>query len=73
MAGGQRIDDHSSWVGKGSKGVVFPSGAKMKSESSAEGAGAENDYEDTTEKVKAQQMAGVGKIKGRPMKPLYRN
>ena len=72
-SGGRRIDDHSSWMGKGSNGSVFPMGAKVKNESSAEGAGSEMDYEDTTEKVKAQQVAGVGKIKGRPMKPLYRN
>ena len=73
MAGGQRIDDHKSWMGAPGKNMVLPMGAKTKVEMSAEGAGAENDYEDTTEKVKAQQMAGVAKIKARPMKPLYRN
>ncbi len=72
-SGGQRIDDHSFWAGKAGKDMVMPQGVHTKSESSAEGAGSELDYEDTTEKVKAQQMAGVAKIKGRPMKPLYRN
>jgi len=72
-SGGQRIDDHSFWAGKAGKDMVMPQGVHTKTESSAEGAGSEADYEDTTEKVKAQQMAGVGKIKGRPMKPLYRN
>lgn len=72
-SGGQRIDDHSSWIGKPGKDMVLPQGVHTKSESSAEGAGSEMDYEDTTEKLKAQQMAGVGKIKAHPMKPLYRN
>ncbi len=73
MAGGQRINDHGFWAGKGGKSSVLAEGVHFKAESSAEGAGHEADYEDTTEKVKAQQMAGVGKIKGRPMAPLYRN
>ena len=72
-SGGQRIDDHSFWAGRGEKGSVFPMGPKVKNESSAEGAGSEMDYEDTTEKIRAQQMAGVKKIKEHPMKPLYRN
>jgi len=74
MAGGQKIDDHSFWAGSKGKSSVFPDGPhKSKMESSAEGAGAENDYEDTTEKIRSQQVEGVDKIKARPMKPLYRN
>lgn len=72
-SGGRRIDDHKFWAGGPGKDMVMPQGAHTKSESSAEGAGSEMDYEDSTEKVKAQQNAGVAKIKGRPMKPLYRN
>ena len=72
-SGGQRIDDHSFWAGGSSKESPMPMNSKMKQETSAEGAGSEMDYEDTTEKLKAQQMAGVGKIKAHPMKPLYRN
>jgi len=72
-SGGQRIDDHSFWAGGRSKGSVFPEGAKVKHESSAEGAGSEMDYEDTTEKLKAQQMKGVAQAKAYPQKPLYRN
>lgn len=72
-SGGQRIDDHSFWAGKGANGSVFPMGAKVKNESSAEGAGSELDYEDTTEKIKAQQMKGVSQAKAHPMKPLHRN
>jgi hypothetical protein len=72
-SGGQRIDDHSFWAGGPGKDMVMPQGAHTKNESSAEGAGSEMDYEDTTEKVKAQQVEGVKQIKSRPMKPLYRN
>lgn len=60
---GRKINDHSSWVGKGSNGVVFPAGAKMKQESSAEGAGAVGKYEDTTETIKSQQEMGAKKIR----------
>jgi hypothetical protein len=71
--GGQKIDDHSSWMGKGANGSVFPMGAKVKNESSAEGAGAVSKYEDTTETIKSQQQMGIGKIKAHPMKPGHRN
>lgn len=69
---GRRIDDHSSWVGKGSKGSVFPEGVKVKNESSAEGAGSLSKYEDTTETIKSQQQMGISKVKSHPMKPGYR-
>jgi hypothetical protein len=72
-SGGRRIDDHSFWAGKAGKNMVMPQGVHTKAESSAVGAGSEMDYEDTTEKVKAQQVAGVGKVKSHPMKPLHRN
>lgn len=74
MMAGQRIDDHQSWVGAAQKGYVLPDGPhKVKAESSAEGAGEVNRYEDTTEAVKAQQMESKKQIKARPMKPNYRN
>jgi hypothetical protein len=73
MAKGQKIDDHSSWIGKAGKDMVMPQGVHTKSYTSAEGAGAENDYEDTTEMIKEQQMKGVGKAKSHPLKPTYRN
>lgn len=73
MSGGQRIDDHKFWAGGAGKDMVMPQGVHTKRESSAVGAGSEMDYEDTTEKLKAQQVAGVGKAKAHPMKPLYRN
>lgn len=73
MAGGQKINDHSFWAGGRSKESVFPMNSKMKQYSSAEGAGAEMDYEDTTEKIKSQQQMGVAKAKSHQTKPGYRN
>lgn len=70
---GRRIDDHSSWMGKGANGSVFPMGAKVKNESSAEGAGSVSKYEDTTETIKSQQQMGISKAKSHPMKPGHRN
>jgi hypothetical protein len=72
-SGGQRIDDHSFWAGGKSKESPMPMNSKMKQFSSAEGAGSEMDYEDTTEKIKSQQEMGVKKLKGYPQKPGYRN
>ena len=72
-SGGQRIDDHSSWAGSASKESPLPMNSKMKQYNSAEGAGSEMDYEDSSEKIKSQQMAGVAKVKANPMKPMYRN
>jgi len=74
-SGGQRIDDHSFWAGKGGKDSVFPDGPhKTKDESSAEGAGSVTKYEDTTEAIRAGQVEGAKKIKAHPMKqPNYRN
>lgn len=72
MSGGQRIDDHGFWAGGKSKGSVFPEGVHTKNESSAEGVGAVMDYEDTTEKIKSQQVMGGKKVKGHPMKPGHR-
>jgi len=74
MAGGQRIDDHSSWMGKGGKHSVLPAESKTKSlEEMVPGAGALMDYEDTAEKIHAQQEKGVSKIKSHPTKPGFRN
>jgi hypothetical protein len=70
---GRKINDHSSWVGKGSNGSVFPMGAKVNNESSAEGAGSVMKYEDTTEAIKATQVESVKQLKSKPMKqPGYR-
>ncbi len=75
MSGGQKINDHSFWAGgRGKSGSVLPDGgAKTKMESSAEGDGDLAKYGDTTEAIKAQQVAGVGKAKSHAMKSGYRN
>jgi hypothetical protein len=70
---GQKINDHGFWAGGKSAGSVFPMGVKHKMESSAEGAGAEGMYEDTTEAIKKQQSMGSAKAKSHGMKPAYRN
>lgn len=70
---GRMIKDHSSWIGKGSDGMVMPAGAKMKHESSAGGAGELSKYEDTTEAIRSQQEQGQKKLKGHSQKPSYRN
>lgn len=74
-SGGQRIDDHSFWAGKGSEGHVFPDGPhKVKVESSADGAGSLPKYEDTTERIKASQVEGEKKVKAHQGRlPQYRN
>lgn len=74
-SGGQRIDDHSSWMGGKGSASVFPDGPhKVKMESSAEGAGSLPKYEDTTERIKATQEAQVRKAKAHQGKlPEYRN
>jgi len=74
QSGGQRIDDHSFWAGSKSKDSVFPDGPhKCKEYSSADSAGMELDYEDTTEKIRAQQEMAEKQVKKHPMKPLQRN
>lgn len=73
MSGGKRIDDHSSWMGGASKGSVFPEGAKVKHESSAEGDGHLPKYEDTTEAIHSVQKIAASKSKSHGMKPGYRN
>ena len=74
-SGGQRIDDHSSWMGSKGSASVFPDGPhKVKMESTANGAGAVPKYVDTTEEIKKQQTSGTAKIKGHQGKlPEYRN
>ncbi len=69
---GRKINDHSFWAGGKSSGSVFPMGVKHKMESSANGAGAENDYEDTTEAIKKGQEMGKAKAMAHPMKAGYR-
>ena len=73
MSGGQKINDHGSWAGGKSKDSPLPMGNKTKHFSSAEGAGAMNEYEDTSEKIQSQQEQGIRKAEGHKQKPSYRN
>lgn len=71
MAGGMKITDHNFFAGSGSP--RFPDGPhKTKNYSSSEGVGELSNYEDTTEKIKEQQMLGKKKVQGHPQKPLHR-
>ena len=72
MAGGRKIDDHSSWMGSKSKGSVFPMGAKVKEMKEGDGCGELMSYEDKAENVKAFQDLSVSKAKSLPMKPNFR-
>jgi hypothetical protein len=70
---GQRINDHKSWMGGPGKHMVLPEGAKTKPESSAEGFGSLNHYEDTTEAIRSQQEMNKKKVHGHPQKTGHRN
>lgn len=72
MSGGKRIDDHRFFAGGPSKESPMPMESKMKQERSAEGAGHEVDYQDTTEAIKRVQEEGDRKAKARPLKSGYR-
>jgi len=72
-SGGQRIDNHASWVGARGKNVPLPDGAKMKQISQEEGAGEVMRYEDTQEAIKNVQSESVKQLKDRPLKTGYRN
>lgn len=73
MSGGKRIDDHSFFAGGKSKGSVFPEGIHTKDESSAEGAGELNKYEDTSSAIRASQETSKRKVMAHASKPEYRN
>lgn len=68
---GMKISDRGGYAHT-SEGLM-KSKTHLKSFSSAEGAGAVGKYEDTTEAIKATQMAGEGKMKSHKMKEGYRN
>ena len=71
MSGGKMITDHKFFAGSGSP--RFPKGVHTKDESSAEGFGKLSEYEDTTEKIKAQQEMNKKKVHGHAQKPGHRN
>lgn len=71
--GGRKLNDHSSWVGKGSDGTVFPKGSKVQKVNSEEGAGSLMHYEDNNEAIVKTQGHQVAKLKSHPLKTGYRN
>ena len=71
MSGGMKITDHGDY--KSPKDQPLPVGNKVKHYSSAEGAGHEGYYEDTTEAIKSAQEMGDRKVKSHPMKDGFRN
>ena len=73
MSHERRINDHSSWMGKGNKGSILPAESKTKQEMSASDAGELNFYPDTTDKIKKVQDHGASKANGHKMKDGYRN
>jgi hypothetical protein len=71
MSGGQKINDFGGYPHTSE--MAMKSKNSLKTFTSAEGAGAENEYEDTTEMIKKQQDMGTSKLKGHPLKSGYRN
>jgi hypothetical protein len=71
IMGGMKITDHKFFAGSGSP--RFPKGVHTKDYSSAEGAGAVGEYEDTTEKIKSQQEMGIRKAESHKQKAGHRN
>ena len=67
---GQRINDFGGYPH--TSDMSMKSSNKVKSYSSAQGAGAVGKYEDTSEAIKSAQSAGDGKIKAHKMKDGYR-
>lgn len=70
---GRRIDDHSNWIGKGSKDSVLPKGVHVKQEKDDGMKNHLSAYEDTTEAIERQQEMGIKKMKSHNQKPLHRN
>jgi hypothetical protein len=71
MAGGQKINDFGGYPHTSE--MAMKSKNSLKSFTSAEGAGHESEYEDTTEAIKSAQVAGASKAKAHPLKTGYRN
>lgn len=71
---GRKVEDKSSWIGKGNGTSVFPMGVKSQMRPEVTGAGDLGmKYPDTDEQIVANQKKIVSKINGQPMKEGYRN
>jgi hypothetical protein len=71
MSGGQKIDDFGGYPHTSE--MAMKSKNSLKTFTSAEGAGHESEYEDTTEAIKSAQVAAASKAKAHPLKSGYRN
>lgn len=71
--GAKRIDDHSFWAGGPSKDSVLAEGAKVRSITSAEGAGELDRYEDTEQAIERVQDFTARKVEKERMRDGYRN
>jgi hypothetical protein len=71
MSGGQKIKDFGGYPHTSE--MAMKSKNSLKTFTSAEGAGAENDYEDTTEAIRKSQVENASKAKARPLKSGFRN
>jgi hypothetical protein len=71
MAGGQKINDMGGWPH--TSDMAMKSKNKLKEYHSAEGAGAENEYEDTDAAIKGMQDKNTSKAKAHSTKSGYRN
>lgn len=71
MSGGQKINDMGGYPH--TSDMAMKSKNSVKHYTSAEGAGAEHEYEDTDAAIKKQQEHGVSKAKAHPLKNAYRN
>lgn len=69
--GGQRIDDHSNWIGSTKNGL--PMGCKVKHFDNVDGAGALKNYQDTEQAIKGVQKMSVGKMKAENQPEYERN
>lgn len=66
------MSDRKADMGSGRKGSVFPEQVSVKEMKSGEGVGKMGDYPDKEQDIKREQDGAVGKVKGHPMKPGYR-
>lgn len=71
--GGQRINDHNSWVGKAGEHEVFPTGCKVRKFSSSEGAGDLKNYEQTSEQIEHMQDMSERDVNRQKRKDYRRN
>lgn len=73
MSGGQRINDHSAWMGSSSKDNPLPMNTKEKSYMHGDGVGELSTYEDTAEAIKSQQDANKRQANKNKFGPGQRN